>query len=292
MGRFLVLHAFAKVNLHLDIGPRRSNGYHDLQTVFQQISLHDTLRFSLRNDGQIILKSHQKKFPLGADNIIVKALLKLQSHLKLKQGINVWCKKRIPMGAGLGGGSTDAATALWGGWMLWTKKKKPRQVPPILMKMALELGADVPFFLKGGTAWAEGVGEKLKRISFSSQKWLVLIYPDEHVSTPLAYKLFDQANNQGRFHWRKKNFSWARNEFKKYPHTSFLNSFEPVVFKKFPKVKKAFQLLQKAGCKGVRMSGSGSCVFGIVSSKKSGEEVLNNFKKENFLVFVTNFRVL
>lgn len=270
----LVLQANAKINLHLDIGPRRKDGYHDLKTLFQEVSLHDTLTFELTPSK--IEFTAAAAVPQAQDNIVVTALTMLKHKLKTKQGMSVHLEKIIPMGAGLGGGSSDAAAALKAGWILWKKEKMKRpyfdRIPPVLLECARKLGADVSFFLMGGTASAEGIGEKLKKLPSTTPKWLVLVYPRVHVNTALAYRLLDAH--------RKKHAL--------RPMETRFNSFEPVILRKFREIAKAKKALVELGCSDVMMSGSGSTVYGFVSNPSEGAQVLNRLQDKSWDTFLAH----
>lgn len=270
----LSVQANAKVNLHLDVGPRRKDGYHSLKTLFQEISLHDTLLLET-TDGPITFTASVNA-PQGQDNIVVKALLALKKILKTKKGMTVHLEKKIPMGAGLGGGSSDAAAALKAAWTLWKKPQAKtipplKTIPPKLLKVAAKLGADVPFFLRGGSAWGEGIGEKLTFQKSTEKRWLVLVYPRVHVSTPEAYRLLDQ--------YRRKKRAPLGQE-------GHFNSFEPVILNKFREIARAKQRLVDLGCTGVMMSGSGSTVYGFVKDPSEGARVLNELQKNSWDTFL------
>jgi 4-diphosphocytidyl-2-C-methyl-D-erythritol kinase len=267
----LIRRAHAKINLHLDVGARRADGYHSLRTIFQEISLHDTLRFARAKNG-ISFTCFDPKLA-GADNLIVKALTLLCAELKTGAGARVHLTKRIPIGAGLGGGSSDAATALLAGLELWAPRPlllNKKKCAALLFPLASKLGADVPFFLFGGTAKASGIGDELTPLPAQPKRWLVLVYPREHVSTPLAYNLLDRMKK------RRK------------PSEIPFNSFEPAIFAKFPAIAAAKQALVEAGCEGVMMSGSGSSVFGFVKSRVRGEKIRRSLRKKKWDVFVAH----
>ncbi|MCG3205402.1 MAG: 4-diphosphocytidyl-2-C-methyl-D-erythritol kinase [Elusimicrobia bacterium] len=271
----MILRARAKINLHLDVGSRRQDGFHSLKTLFQEISLHDTLEVSVMPQ-EILLSVEPKGLPTNSDNLVVRALEALRKKLGTTQGMRVHLKKRIPMGAGLGGGSSDAAAALWGGWLLWKSKsphKKPKRIPQVLVSLARQLGADVPFFLKGGTAWAGGIGEKLKSVKTPRRRWLVLVYPKVHVSTPEAYRLLDE--------YRKK-----KSRPKPVSAEKYFNSFEPVIFEKYPEIARAKDILKSLGCTIVMMSGSGSTVFGFVKTRALGQRVIRKLSRRRWDCFL------
>lgn len=273
----LRLNAHAKINLHLEVGARRKDGYHSLRTLFQEIELHDTLTFSPAPFG-IRLTLSSSGLSTGPDNLVAKALTALQSELGIKTGVLVHLNKQIPIGAGLGGGSSDAAAALWGGWILWKglslRAYRRGKVPPVLMKLAKGLGADVPFFLKGGRAWATGIGEKLRFLPSHFRQSLVLIYPNVHVSTQEAYRRLDE--------YRKKGV--PRNK-----HRGYYNSFEPVIMARYPGIRKARELLIQQGAASVMMSGSGSAVFGMVKSRAHGLKIIRKIRRTRWEPFLTKF---
>ena len=279
--RRLRLKAHAKINLHLDIGARRADGYHDLRTLFQEISLHDTLIFTPAA-RELTLEVAPEGLPTGDQNLVIRALESLRSALRVKKGLHVSLEKRIPVGAGLGGGSSDAAAALLGGWALWKGRGKVpsrRRIPPLLLRLARTLGADVPFFLRGGTAWGEGVGEKLTPVPAAPRRWIVLVYPRVQVSTRIAYRLLDQAR------LRKPSTNGHKAHGRELQPA---NSFEAVILPRFAAVRTAKATLDKIGCAGVMMSGSGSSVFGFTNSKKSADRVARRLRRKPWDVFVAH----
>lgn len=271
--RHLRLQARAKINLFLRIGGRRADGFHSLRTEFQEISLADNLEFRLSSKPGIHLTISGRKIPGSSENIVVRALTRLQSELKTNEGMTVRLTKDIPIGAGLGGGSSDAAAALWGGWLLWNKRPPTdyrRSSPRLLLTLAAQLGADVSFFIRGGRARATGKGEKLIPCRSGLRRYLVVAYPRVHVSTAEAYRLLDQSRRR------------------KLPASLSKNDFEPVIFKKFPTVRRTKEHLEKLGCTGVQMSGSGSAVFGFVASLSAGRHIRRQLLKDSIDAFVAH----
>jgi 4-diphosphocytidyl-2-C-methyl-D-erythritol kinase len=267
----LIRRAHAKINLHLDVGARRADGYHALRTIFQEISLHDTLRLS-RAKRDISFTCSEETLS-GSDNLIVTALSMLRGELNTDAGARVHLTKRIPVGAGLGGGSSDAAAALMAGLELWAPPallRNKKKCAELLFPLAKKLGADVPFFLFGGTAKASGIGDELTPLPPQPKRWLVLAYPRVHVSTPLAYQLLDR---------QKKPSPPAAPPF---------NSFEAVVVPAFPPVGAAKQSLIDEGCAGVLMSGSGSSVFGFVRNAAHAQKIRRALAKKKWDVFVVH----
>jgi 4-diphosphocytidyl-2-C-methyl-D-erythritol kinase len=268
------LNAHAKINLHLDVGPRRKDGYHSLVTLFQEISLHDTLEFEL-TPARLSLSVSNNKLSTGPDNLILRALHMLRQELGETRGLRVRLTKRIPMGAGLGGGSSDAAAALWAGWVAW--KNRPlkeaierRRIPPILKRCAPKLGADVAFFLQGGRAWGRGIGEQLKAVRRYKKDFYVLIYPRVHVATAKAYAWLDESREVGL-----KLRGLKEGE----------NSFEEVVLPRFPEIKLAHQELKLRGASPVLMSGSGASVYGVVADESAARRIQRALSKKRWDVY-------
>jgi len=181
----LSLPAPAKLNLFLHITGRRPDGYHLLQTVFQFLDVADTLHFSLRDDSLITLTPALAGVAAD-DNLVVKAARLLQAETGCTLGANIMLEKRLPMGGGLGGGSSDAATTLLGLNRLWQLGLETRQ----LAALGLQLGADVPVFVQGHAAWAEGVGEDLIAVEIA-QPWYLVLTPNAHVSTAEVFNHAD-----------------------------------------------------------------------------------------------------
>lgn len=269
----LKLAAPAKINLFLKVGPRRRDGYHSLETEFQEISLSDQLEFHVTDSPVLRLSVSGASLPVDSTNLVIRALAALRLRLKVKQGMSVHLHKAIPIGAGLGGGSSDAATALWAGWLLWKQKPKSlyrRRVPPILKELATQLGADVSFFLKGGRALGRGKGEILKPLPQLPSRWMVLVYPQVHVSTAKAYAWLD--------HDRKK----------KSKSSETPNDFEASVFRRFPKIARVKKTLERLGCQNVQMSGSGSSVFGYVLRENEGAQLTRSMSRRPWDVFLVH----
>ncbi len=265
----LSLPAPAKINLFLHITGQRDNGYHDLQTVFHFLAVHDQLHFTLREDHHINLTT---AFPgvETEDNLIVKAARALQQKSGCKQGVDIRIEKNLPMGGGIGGGSSNAATTLLGLNQLWGTQLNASA----LKTLGLSLGADVPIFIHGQTAWAEGVGENLSDLNLK-EKHYVLIMPDCHVSTAEIFshrqltrdtKIMKMAAflDQGQQH-------------------CFHNDCEALVKSLHPEVDEALKLLSNFGQ--ARMTGTGACVFAAFDTKQQALMVLHKLpSKLNALV--------
>ena len=267
----------AKVNLYLSIGKRRPDGYHDLETVFQTVGLYDELtllpakKISLRASGLQL----PSQFPLGSENIVWRAAEYFFRAFGVTSGLKITLKKNIPVQAGLGGGSSDAAAVLKGCAKLFLKKISPKDDKK-LHAIARSLGADVPFFLEGGCALATGVGEKLTKLPYAPFH-AVIVKPKIGLSTKEVYGWFDQAAEAGaltpapqirkivrQIRFRKASGKWAGLAF---------NSFQDVVVRKAPEVGAAISALFGAGCETALLSGSGSAVFGFVKDHAQGKKV-------------------
>lgn len=239
----------AKLNLFLHITGRRADGYHLLQSVFMLIDCCDRLHFELRGDG-LISRSETSPEPLPAEDLCVRAARALQAATGVRLGAHIHLDKHIPSQAGMGGGSSDAAACLLALQRLW----KVRLPKPELHALALSLGADVPFFLCGGHAWVEGVGEQLTPIALPPGRFLVL-KPPAGLSTPAIFgapqlrRDTEPATLSG-FAARESApmFTWGRNDL------------QPVACQLCPDIDQALAWLSGLGLEG-RMTGSGSAVF-------------------------------
>jgi len=251
----LILPAPAKLNLFLHITGQRVDGYHTLQTVFQLLDFGDELSFSLRPDDQDIHLFPEIDGVAHEDNLIVKAARLLQPHCRTPQGANIALNKRLPMGGGIGGGSSNAATTLLALNQLWQTNLPLQQ----LATMGRQLGADVPVFVEGRSAWAEGVGEKLQAIELP-EKWYLVITPNCHVSTAEIFSHKDLTRDTS-------NITVAA-----FLEQGGQNDCQPLVRSLFPEVAKALDWLSQFG--DAKMTGTGACVFAPFEDKASAEAVL------------------
>jgi 4-diphosphocytidyl-2-C-methyl-D-erythritol kinase len=258
----------AKLNLFLHVTGRRADGYHLLQSVFQLIDHGDTLDFDLREDERIVRVNEVPGVPEEQD-LIVRALRALQAEYqrrfkKLPPGIDVRIEKRLPMGGGLGGGSSDAATALMAANYLWQAGLSTAE----LINIGLPLGADIPFFLFGETAFAEGVGEDLQAVP-GPDCWYVVIEPGVSVPTAAIFTAPDLTRNT-------KAVTVAdfleRNSGSQDSVGFGKNDLQDVAARLFPPVAEAIEWLGNHGA--ARMTGSGACVFSAFSTEQEAEQVL------------------
>ncbi|OSI13510.1 4-(cytidine 5'-diphospho)-2-C-methyl-D-erythritol kinase [Neisseria canis] len=252
----------AKLNLDLRITGRRSDGYHELESIFCLVALYDTLHLAVRQDSEIVL--HTPTFSVEPEHdLTVRAAKLLQKATQSKFGVDIWLEKQIPMGGGLGGGSSDAATMLLALNRLWTCGLNRQQ----LMDLGVQLGADVPFFIFGRNAFARGIGEKLTEIDIPKQ-WYVIIRPNVHVSTQ---KIFSHKNLT-----RDSKPSIIASFQALQP---FRNDMQSVVFEEYPQVFTAFEDLKVHGSDPL-MTGSGACVFIAVSTKEKAEIICKEVSKK------------
>lgn len=251
----------AKLNLFLHVNGRRADGYHELQTLFQFIDYCDTLDFKVTETAELILHSNISNVVADSDNLILRAAKSLQQTTGFTGGAEIWLDKRLPMGGGLGGGSSDAATTLVALNTLWNTQLSTEE----LAKIGLKLGADIPVFIHGFAAFAEGVGERLQAVN-PSEPWYLIIAPDAHVSTAEVFQdpllprdtpklAIDTLMNQ----------PWA-------------NDCQKLVVSKYPQVAKALGwLLEYAPS---RMTGTGACVFGEFTQKQQALAALAKLPSE------------
>ena len=249
MTKELHVKAPAKINRFLHIVGQRKDGYHLLQTVFQLIDLHDDIYLTASTDGIVRRSSGAESIPPEED-LVVRAAKLLQEHTHTNQGCTIRVEKRIPMGAGLGGGSSDAAATLWGLNELWDLKLSRQE----LMNVSVKLGADVPFFLFGQNAFAEGIGELLQAVSLPESCFL-LVYPKIHIPTVDVFKDPNLTRNHPTVTISDFIDSPNLEQFGK-------NDCEEVVIQKYQEVAAVINWLrQQAPHSSPRMSGSGSSVF-------------------------------
>ncbi len=259
----------AKINLFLHIIGQRADGYHSLQSVFQLLDFYDTIHLKPTQTGEIKRVNDIANVPANRD-LCVRAALALQQVTGCAQGVEIAVEKRIPMGGGLGGGSSDAATVLLALNHLWKTHLSREE----LMQIGLKLGADVPIFIFGQNAWAEGIGEQLTPITLPTRYYVVLT-PNVHVSTRDIFA--NSTLTKDTKPLKIADFSRDVNS------NIFNNDLEAVVCKEFPAVASTLNWLSQFGI--ARMSGSGASVFVIVNSKAKADEILAQ-KPDNTTGFV------
>ncbi|WP_430491968.1 4-(cytidine 5'-diphospho)-2-C-methyl-D-erythritol kinase [Pseudomonas fulva] len=250
----LTLPAPAKLNLWLHIIGRRADGYHELETVFQFLDHGDELSFAVREDGVIRLHSDLDTVPHDS-NLIVRAARQLQAQSGTPLGADIWLNKVLPMGGGIGGGSSDAATTLLGLAHLWQLEWDEDR----LAALGLGLGADVPVFVRGHAAFAQGVGEQLTPVD-PEQPWYVVLVPQVSVSTAEIFSHPQLTRDSLPLKMRP------------VPKGNSRNDCQPVVEQNYPEVRNALNWLGKFT--EARLTGTGSCVFGAFPNKAEADKVL------------------
>ncbi|NUF31052.1 4-(cytidine 5'-diphospho)-2-C-methyl-D-erythritol kinase [Acinetobacter oleivorans] len=255
----------AKLNLFLHITGRRENGYHELQTIFQLIDLYDWMIFTPTLDEHIEIDGLSEVRP--EENLIYRAAQILRPHAKKFCGLHIKIEKNIPMGAGLGGGSSNAATTLIVLNQLWECGLNQEQ----LADYGVKLGADVPIFIYGKNAWAEGIGEHLSFIDLD-QKQFIILKPDCFISTQLLF-------SQKTLTRDSKTTKFCAYQLEP---SNFGNNFEPLARQLYPEVEEAMRYLDQFGQ--AKLTGTGACVFIEVTNEMNIDEIFNHSPCKSYLV--------
>jgi 4-diphosphocytidyl-2-C-methyl-D-erythritol kinase len=280
----LCLNSHAKLNLFLKVLYKRKDNYHSLATLFERVSLCDRIVLGLRRDSRIAISCTDPAVPRDKRNLCWQAGRLLQQETGVKKGAQIKIIKRIPVGAGLGGGSSNAAAALLGLNRLWDLKLSREK----LLALAARLGSDAPFFVYGRAfALGRGRGERifplpgLRRVKL----WHILAVPKIHVSTPAIYRRWDRLRAQEAgltTALRNVKIITSALRRKDYPRLRglFYNSLQQITFKLYPEAGRACRRLNDCGVEAAMMSGSGSAVFGIASSRREAARIKRMLEKE------------
>ncbi|GHD62017.1 4-(cytidine 5'-diphospho)-2-C-methyl-D-erythritol kinase [Jeongeupia chitinilytica] len=250
----------AKLNLFLHVTGRRDDGYHLLQSVFQLIDLADTIRLRLRDDGEIVRTGLIPGVPADTD-LTVRAARLLQQETGCRSGVDIAIDKRLPMGGGVGGGSSDAATVLLALNRLWRLDLSRER----LMQLGASLGADVPFFVFGETAFVEGIGERMRAVA-STDGYFVVLHPPVHVPTPEIFRDQGLTRDTPSLNMRDLNTATTRNDL------------QAVAVRKHPLVGQYIAWLSRFSP--ARMTGSGSCVFALFASQAGADAVVSQLPRD------------
>ena len=272
----LTLPSFAKINWTLCVLGRRADNYHELCTAFQTITLHDTLRFALRDDECLELTCDAPDIPLDESNLIHRAAVALREKHEVQKGASIKLEKRIPSGGGLGGGSSNAAVTLLALAKLWEIEADGRA----LEEIGATLGADVPFFMTGGTALGVGLGTEITPLDEVVAEHLLIVAPDVKVSTVEAYKALNAPSLTKVGGDLILSISRASAEFADSFPGALRNDFEPPIFRLEPEIERARNALISAGATAAQMSGSGSSVFGILDNREAQQRALEILQSE------------
>lgn len=245
----------AKLNLFLHVNNRREDGYHELQTLFQFIDHSDLLDFQVTQDAKLTLHSNLGDAVADSDNLILLAAKSLQKYSGTDLGAEIWLDKRLPMGGGIGGGSSDAATTLVALNALWETGLSKEE----LMKIGVKLGADVPVFINGLSSFAEGVGEKLISVK-PTEYWYLVLTPDVHVSTAAVFQDPLLPRDTPKL------------DLEVLMTSSWQNDCQELVCKHHPQVAKALGWLIEYAPS--RMTGTGACVFGQFEKQQQALDIM------------------
>ena len=300
----LTVKSFAKLNLYLEVLNKRQDNFHNLNTLFCRIDLADTIILKNRQDGLIKVKCDSQHVPCDKTNLCWRAAALLKQECKLDFGVQIEIKKRIPVGAGLGGGSSDAASVLLGLNKYWNLKLSKEK----LADLGAKLGSDVPFFIYN-TKFALGSdrGDKIKSLAALKKLklWFILVYPKIKVSTPLIYRKFDsclpvrQAGlpvgkafsglTRPRCNVKILTSELLKNG-RQIESKYFFNSLEVVTASLYPVVNQVKNALSGMGLDKIMMSGSGPAVFALCNGRKQAVDLKNKFAKKykSWQIFVVS----
>jgi len=277
----LSLKAYAKINLTLDVTGKRANGYHDVCMVMQQIDLHDTVTLKKKEDG-ISLESDSSFLPTDNTNIAWKAASAVAKHVNKNLGVHITINKKIPVAAGLAGGSTDAAAVIRGMNILYNLQLSLEE----MMEIGVTIGADVPFCIMGGTALAEGIGEELSPIETGKPLWMVLSKPSVGVSTKKIYEALDVNKIEDHPETRSMISAVKSGDISEIS-VLLGNVLEPVTLSLYPSVGVLKSKMKEYGACGVLMSGSGPSVFGLFKTYEKACTAAKRLKRSYKQTFVT-----
>lgn len=256
----LVVHSHAKINLYLDVLERREDGFTNIETIFQSVALHDTLE-GRRRDGEIALTCSDPSLPVDAENLVHRAAQRLRTAAGTAQGARLHLHKRIPVAAGMAGGSGNAAAALCLLNRLWALDWPQER----LLALAAELGSDVPFCMLGGTMQATGRGECLETVTRPSSCWVVLVHPPLQISAGALYAHPQLTRNTSpRESGKTAAFRRALQALEQADWEALVfNRMESAAFTMYPELAQIKAELLEAGCMAAAMSGSGPTLFGL-----------------------------
>jgi len=278
---FIKLRACGKINWVLDVLSKRSDGYHEVEMIMQSVDLCDIITITDTNNG-ITLDSNWDFIPRDKNNLAYRAAEMMKNSENVNRGADIFLYKRIPAAAGMGGGSADAAAVLLGLNRLWRIGKSDAQ----LIDMAVSLGADVPFFILGGTALAHGIGEKLTPLDPLEDVWILLVKPDFGVSTAHVYgnldlrEVMERPDTKGMLNVLEQKDLKGISDY-------MCNVLEQVVIKMHPEVEEIKREMRLNGALGSLMSGSGPIVYGLFESHKISQICFHRLSKSYPQCFLT-----
>lgn len=282
----VTVQAMAKINLGLDVLRRREDGYHEVKMVMQTVKLHDTLTLKVSKEQGVSICVDAKELPTNENNLIVKAARLLYAHYPIHEGVEISLTKRIPIAAGMAGGSTDAAATLVGMNRLFHLGCSVER----LKELGVTIGADIPYCIQGGTALSEGIGERLTPLPEFGDGHLVIAKPDIYVSTKYVYQNLDLGSL--KHHPDIDGMAEAiRNRDLKGIADRMENVLESVTQKEYPVIGRLKEMMKEAGAMNALMSGSGPTVFGIFDDQRKARQALEEIKKSGIApqCFLTAF---
>lgn len=282
----ITINAMAKINLGLDVLRRRENGYHDVKMIMQTVNIYDTLEFVKKDTAGIVVKTNRQELPTDENNLIYKAAKLLMERLEAPQGVEITLTKRIPIAAGMAGGSTDAAAALVGINRLFDMKLTTEE----LKKIGVTIGADVPYCIEGGTALSEGIGEILTKLPDAPDCFVVVAKPEISVSTKYVYENLHA--NELKYHPDIDGMAEAICQGELDGVCKRMeNVLETVTEAKYPVISELKKILKEAGAENSLMSGSGPTVFAIFKEEETAQKALKIVEKSGLAKqsFVTVF---
>ncbi|MAM64417.1 MAG: 4-(cytidine 5'-diphospho)-2-C-methyl-D-erythritol kinase [Candidatus Marinimicrobia bacterium] len=256
--KILTVNSYAKINIGLKIINQRIDSYHNIETVFQEVQFHDIITIKKINEGYK-LSSNNVDFPMESSNTCVQAYLRLKKEFPKLKGVKIHINKNIPMGSGLGGGSSNAASTIIGINNLYDIGL----TTPQLKNISQDIGADVPFFIEGGIQHGQGIGDKLTPLKIKLPYTILLVFPNNTVNTRWAYS---QIRNKLEIPIKAVNFADLM-EKEMIPFQLFENDFEKIVFSTYPEIGLIKSKLLENNARFASLSGSGSTVFGFFNDE-------------------------
>ncbi len=279
----ITIKTYGKINLYLEVIKKREDGYHELQMVMQSIGLYDKVSVQDREKDEILLYTNSSYIPTDEGNIAVQAAKLMKEAFQIDKGVEITIDKKIPVAAGLAGGSANAAGVLKGLNELWNLNLSEGK----LRDLGLRLGADVPFSVMEGAAVAEGIGERLTPIPGLKNTWLVLCKPGISVSTPEVYKELDVSALE-RKPLGKEFLTAIENRDLKSISKNMYNALESVTLKKHGVIEDIKKKMMQFNAIGTMMTGSGPAVFGIFKDQDKAKNAARNLKKYHHQTYVVN----
>jgi len=276
----VTIRAYAKINLGLRIYGKRPDGYHEIETVYHMIDLFDELKFEPW--GTIEVSNSDPALPRDEGNLCYRAATLLQEHLGLRHGVRISLTKNIPIGAGLGGGSSDAGAVMRELPRFWNVSIERKE----LSRLALMLGSDVPYFLHNGSAFARGRGEILEYFQLELPYAVLLCYPNIHISTAWAYNKVRTLRTRPDECLKDALLNALTNPTQLF--SCLANDFEPIVFETHPEILQVKESMIRNGAQCAALSGSGSSVFGLFSQIDKALNAAELLRNKRYKIFISS----